>query len=296
MKWMSIGALAFFGSMACAQVQVTASGILVITAYPSVLPPSIYTHTVTGPTTFTASGVGTATLSLGATSELTLSPATPPWQACPGSCASEVRGNVVVSYTSPVALPGVMRLTLVPACWMQPSTIDLEDDGVLELNGGGPMTVDVPVVLTPNPTNVRLFGAPANFSGFSVACNDIQRIEFLPQPSALTTLLPACGPILGGTLTNAVNVGWRNLRVHIANTVGLLGVLQLGTAPPPMPGVCGPATLPDATVILVPGPNGIEFDLPIPVGLTGTFTLQFIDVSLAPVFQIDWSNGMVLSI
>jgi hypothetical protein len=49
-------------------------------------------------------------------------------------------------------------------------------------------------------------------------------------------------------------------------------------------------------VILVPAPNGIEFDLPIPVGLTGTFTLQFIDVSLAPVFQIDWSNGMVLSI
>ena len=288
-----IGALTLLASIASAQVQVTASGSLVITAYPSVLPPSTYTHTVTGPTTFTASGVGTATLSLGATSELTLSPATPP---CPGYCASEVEGNVVVSYTSPVALPGVMRLTLVPACWMQPSTIDLEDDGVLELNGGGPLTVDVPVVLTPSPTKVRLFGAPANFSGVSVTCNDIQRIEFLPQPGALTTLPPACGPILGGTLTNAVHVGWRNLRVHIANTVGLLGVLQLGTAPPPMPGVCGPATLPDGTVILVPDPNGIEFDLPIPAGLTGMFTLQFIDVSLAPALQIDWSNGVVLSI
>lgn len=292
MNWVSTVVFVCCSSMLCAQVQVTASGSLTITANPELLPPSSVTHSVTGPVNFVSAGVGAATLTLGAVSELTLSPVAPPF-GC-GFCFSVVAGDVVVSYSSPTPLAGVLRLTSLPVCWVNPSSVDVENDGVLEIYGTSACTVDVPVVLSPDAIDVRLLGQPVNFSGASATCNQIQRVEFLPQPTAMTTLPPACGPMLGGTLTDTATTG-RNLRVHIANTNGQLGVLQVGTATPPVPGACGPATLPDAAVILVPGPNGIEFDVPVAVSLTGMFTLQFVDVTLSP-FVIDWSNGLLLSV
>ena len=212
MKWASAVVFVCFGSMLCAQVQVTASSSLTITANPELLPPSSVTHTVTGPANFVSTGVGAATLTLGTVSELTLSPAFPPF-GC-GFCFSVVEGEVVVSYSSPTPLAGALRLTIVPSCWVDPSSIDVEYDGVLEINGYGAFTVDVPVVLSPDPIDVHLIGQPVNFSGASATCNDIQRVEFLPQPTAMTTLPPACGPMLGGTLTDTATVGRKPARAH----------------------------------------------------------------------------------
>ena len=61
------------------------------------------------------------------------------------------------------------------------------------------------------------------------------------------------------------------------------------------PGACGPQTLPDATVVLMPAADGATFDVPVEPALLGDFTLQYVDVVLSP-FSLAWSNGVTLSL
>lgn len=293
MKTLALGLLVLAAApLLPGQVQVTANGTIEITAFPETLPPSTQSTIVTGPTTFTFSGVGSATLTLGLVSELTSSPASPPF-GC-GFCSSLVESDVVLHYSSAVPIAGVLRLTLIPDCWMQPSFVDVDFDGEWEVGDSSGWMVVVPVVLASRPLDVRLYGAPVNFSGVFVDCDDVQRVEFLPLPNALDVSLPACGPTLGSSLTGDVG-DVRKLRMHVGATQGLIGVLMVGTAPVPTPGACGPQTLPEATELLLPGPEGATFDVPIVPALLGDFTLQYVDVSLSP-FALDWSNGVTLSL
>lgn len=143
---------------------VTATGSLDL-AWQGGGPTQSASQTVTGAATLQVSTVGSATLTLGTTSTLVLDALSPPGGGW--GWWSSASGDVLLSFTATAPIAGVLRLDIVPACiGGGPPTIDVEDDGLIEADGGpGPTTVDVPVVLGPRAIPVRVRADTVNFGG-----------------------------------------------------------------------------------------------------------------------------------
>ena len=266
-------------------VQVGASGTLYVSLQPSSGPVITYTRTVAGPTSLVQSGVGSAVVTTGAVSELLLTADSPPW-TCYG-CWSQAAGDVVFEFGAAAPVAGVLRLQLVPACFMgMPPVIDVNADGSYELIGANAtQTVDIPVVLAVEPLRIRVVGNSVNFGGAN--CSYPLHVEFLAQPANLNSVNAPCGPTLAAALTGLTN---RSLTLRFGGMAGQLGALFVGAAPTPQPGPCALATVPAAAVILAPNPAGAEFLVPIAASLVGVYTLQYVE--LMADGRLVWSNGV----
>lgn len=270
-------------------VQVGATGIISVSYQPSSGGVVTQVQPVAGSSTLALPGVGTAQLTVGATSTLTLTADSPPW-GCYG-CWSQAMGDVrlAVSAATPIAV--VLRLSVVPACWMgMPPTLDVNDDGSYELVGLlATQTLDVPVVLGTEPVPVRMGGNAVNFGGAN--CTATLTVSFLAQPSQLAPVQAACGPDLGAVLT--ADGGARTLSLRIGSMSGLIGALGVGDGPIPGTG-CGLAMLPLAVVWIVPSPAAATYVVPIAPAVAGVFTLQYAE--LLATGSIAFSNGIVATL
>jgi hypothetical protein len=270
--------------LTCQGLQFGATGTLAVSYQPVGSPVVNHTAPVSGATTLSIPTVGSASVTTAAVSELTITALSPPF-GCSG-CWSSAGGNVVVTYASATPVAGILRLTLAPQCLMGMPTIDVNDDGSIELAGQNlTQTVDVPVVLGSDPMPIRLAAQTVNFGG--VSCSYAARVEFLPQPANLGTVNPSCGPTVGAALTGTAPM--RQLRLRFGSMAGQIGAMFVGGTASPQTS-CGPATVPAASLFLVPSPNGVEFVIPVSQALVGAYTLQYVE--LMANNQIVYSNAV----
>jgi hypothetical protein len=268
---------------------VTATGNLLVQWQPSYGLPQQVSQPVIGTSTVVhVSGVGTASLTVGATTVLTLNAESPPYPW--SGMWSHAAGNVVVSYAATAPVAGVLRLQMAPACFMSNPTIDVDDDGIVEMDLSTTTPyVDVPVVLGTRPVPVRIVAATVNFGG--AVCTYAPTIQFLPQPANLTTVQPPCGPVLGASLRTATTAAGQ-LTLRVDGMAGIAGVLFVGSVPtPPSPG-CGQAANVDATLLLAPTANGLDVPVALSPSLLGSYVLQYVELVLP--FQLRWSNDVRL--
>ncbi|MBL8753613.1 MAG: hypothetical protein JNK15_09950 [Planctomycetes bacterium] len=238
-------------------------------------------------TNLTVPSVGSVDLTVGATTTLGLFADSPPigfgyW--------SSVGGNVLLTYTAPAPVAGVLTLQMNAVCLMAPPFIDVNDDGTWEFVGTmGPATATIPVVLGPTPVRARINAGSVNFGGAN--CSYTASIAFTPNATNLQTVQPACGPMLAATLRRATLAPAANgeLMLHVAGASGPLGVLFVGTTLSPG-ATCGPASNADVALLVTPNPAGMSIPISIPPAALGVFSLQYVDVALP--FQLHWSNAV----
>lgn len=270
--------------LACQGLQVGASGTLTVSYQPYLSPFVTHSLAVSGATTLSIPSIGSAVVTTGAVSALTLTAISPPF-GCSG-CSSAAGGDVVFTFASATPVAGILRLTLIPQCLMNAPVIDVNDDGSFELSGyTTAQTIDVPVVLGSDPLPIRVSALTVNFGG--PLCSYAPGIQFLPQPLNLGTVNQPCGPTVGATLTGSAPS--RRLTLRFGGMAGQIGAMFVGGAAVPT-ATCGPATTPAASLILVPSPTGVEFVIPVSSALVGAYTLQYVE--LLANNQIVWSNGV----
>lgn len=288
---MDIGKAGVVGCLVCAvlpaQVHVTAAGTLTVAMKPLYGPVVTHTQLVTGPGTLSVPGVGSVVLTIGTVSTMTMTAMAPP-DGCYG-CWSAPRGDVVLEYSSPVPIAGVLRLETAPACYETSPYFDVDVDGHRDVWPVGPVSVDVPVVLGAAPVPIRMWGEAVNYEFGPSACGFPMQVGFVALPSSLSTVNAACGPTLAGTYTG--DVGGKKLIVRVAPRNGLIGALLVGGAPVPQPGVCALAMPLDAFVLLPTGVPEVAMTVPVAAALVGTFTLQ--SVELLRNGALAYSNGVV---
>lgn len=284
--------MVFAGLLPCGLAQslvVTATGTLLVQWQPAYGPPHQVSQPVVGASTVVhVSSVGTASLTVGPTTVMTLDAEDPPLPSW--GMWSHAAGNVVVHYAATAPVAGVLRLQMVPSCLMSNPTIDVDDDGLAEMDLATTTPyVDVPIVLGTRPVPVRIVAATVNFGG--ATCTYAPTIQFLPQPANLTTASPPCGPLLGASLRTPTTAAGK-LTLRIGSMTGIAGVLFAGSTPtPPAPG-CGPATNVDASVLLSPTANGVDIPVTLSPSLLGVHVLQYVELVLP--FQLLWSNDVRL--
>lgn len=274
------------GGLAVAQsVQVGATGTLSVSYQPLTGPVVTNNQPFQGAASLQLSGIGSAVFAVGNANLLTLTAVSPPWN-CYG-CWSQAAGDVVLSITAPSPVAGILRLQATPACLMgPPPLVDVHDDGSYELVAAQPnQTVELPVVLASEELRVRISAHTVNFGG--ATCVSPTLVEFVPQPTNLTTVNNPCGPTLGGTLWGSGN---RTLSLRFGSMAGTIGAVFVGATPTPQP-ACGLATVPVVSLLLTPDPQGAMFPVPVSTAVVGVYTLQYVE--LLPNTQIVWSNGIV---
>lgn len=266
-------------------VQVGASGSLHVAYQPSSGPVVNTYQPVNGATSLQLPGVGSAVLTTGTASVLTLTAISQP-STC-YFCWSQADGNVVLSITATAPIAGMLRLQATPACQLgPPPCFDVHDDGSYELVAALPnQRVELPVVLAGEELRVRIVSQTVNFGG--ATCVSPALVEFLPQPANLDTAGTPCGPTVGAVLWGSGN---RTLTLRFGGMAGSIGALFVGAAPTPTPGTCGLATQPAAAVLMAPDPQGAQFAVPVSSALVGVYTLQYVE--MLPDTRIVWSNGI----
>jgi hypothetical protein len=280
----ALGFVAVSGLSLAQSVQVAAAGTVTVSYQPSTGPVVTNNQPVTGATSLQLAGVGSAVLTTGNANLLTVTAISPPWN-CYG-CWSQAAGDVLLSITSTAPVAGILRLQATPACLMgPPPLVDVHDDGSYELVASLPNTIlELPVVLASEELRVRISAHTVNFGG--ATCVSPTLVEFVPQPTNLTTVGNPCGPTLGGVLWGSGN---RTLTLRFGGMAGTIGAVFVGTVPTPQPG-CGLATQPVVSLLLAPDPQGATFAVPVSSALVGVYTLQYVE--LLPNPQIVWSNGI----
>lgn len=280
----TVGFVAACGVLPAQSIQVGATGTLHVSYQPSSGPVVNQNQPISGASSLQLSGVGSSVLAIGTANLLTVTAISPPWN-CYG-CWSQAAGDVVLSITAPSPVAGILRLQATPACLMgPPPLVDVHDDGSYELVAALPnQTVELPVVLASEELRVRISAHTVNFGG--ATCVSPTLVEFVPQPTNLTTVNNPCGPTLGGVLWGSGN---RTLTLRFGSLAGMIGAVFVGAAPTPQAG-CGLATQPVASLLLAPDPQGAMFAVPVSSALVGVYTLQYVE--LLPNSQIVWSNGI----
>lgn len=271
-----------------AQVQVTATGMLHV-HWDNGGGWQSHSLPVSGAlTTLRVSGIGTASLATGSTTTISVQAGAP--QCCGYHKAAG--GYLLVTYTAPAPIAGVLTLQMNPTCLIWPPYIDVNDDGTWELGSGGG-TATVPVVLGPTPVKARIHAHTLNWGG--ATCAYTASITFTPNATQLQTVQPPCGPFLSATLQRATLSPPANgeLRLHVGDMTGAIGVLFVGTTL--TPGVaCGPASSAEASMLITPDPAGVSIPLVIPPAALGVFSLQYVDVVFP--LQLHWSNAVQVTL
>ncbi|MFY9344552.1 MAG: hypothetical protein WAT39_18820 [Planctomycetota bacterium] len=276
-----------FVAAATAQLQVTATGTLNV-AYTSPGGPQSSSQPISGPlTTATLPTFATASLAVGLTTTLSLQAGPPPSGFPYYSLAS---GNALVTYTTGSPIAGVLTLQMNPTCLGSLPYVDVNDDGSNELDGAmGAATATIPVVLGQATVKVRIHATTMNV-GFP-NCAYAVSVTFSPTATNLQTVQLPCGPTLSATLRRPTATPATNgeLKLHVGNMTGVVGVLFAGSILAPGP-TCGPASNADASVLVTPSPAGVSIPLVIPPAVLGVFSLQYVDVVLP--LQLRWSNAV----
>lgn len=281
-------ALAVTNGLAGAQsIQVGATGTLYVSYQPQSGPVVNQTQPIQGATTLQVPSVASAVLTVGSANLLTISAISPPFN-CSG-CWSQAAADVLLSITATTPVAGILRLRATPACLMgSPPLVDVQDDGSYELVAStANQTIELPIVLAAEELRVRISSHTVNFGG--ATCVSPTLVEFVPQPTNLTTINTPCGPTLGGVLWGTGN---RSLALRIGGMAGSIGALFVGTAPTPWPSGCGIATQPAASILMAPSPQGAQFSVPVSSALVGVYTVQYVE--MLPNTQIVWSNGIAM--
>ncbi len=298
MKDVALGTLSLLAAALPAQnVVVDASGTLTL-GWQGNGPAQWLTQTVNGPTTLQSGQVGSAALTLGVTTTLTLSAQSPPWPGPTVGWWSNAAADVLVTYAATVPVAGILRLSLLPACSMGIlPAVDVDDDGLFEIAPTGVATqVDVPAVLGPRPIVVRIVDSTVSFGA---ACVSTASIQFLAQPANLATAGVACGSSLAATLLSPTpQPGRLTLHVddHPTTPAATFAALAFGATPLVTGPSCGPGLIADGWLFLTPTPAGFDLPIPLGAGLVGSVELQYVGLQLPLPSQLQWSNRVRLTL
>lgn len=283
-------------SVACAaptlaqSLQVTAAGHISLSWQGSSGPVQTRTQTIANQNAIlSVSLVATTTWSMGTVSQLTVDAISPPY-TCYG-CWSESSGGITLRLAAATPVSGILRLSMAPRCLMGPVWIDVDGNSTWEIGPSGPTTLDVPVVLGPEPVPVSMYAQTVNFGG--ATCTYTARIEFLPQATRLGTYGNMCGAGAGASLTTAGS-GARTLTLRCRDVSGPVAGLLLGTSPLPVHANCDLLLGIDAWLLLVPNMHTAQVSLQVRAAVTGRFLLQFLDP--LPTTGNGWSNGLIVTL
>ncbi len=202
---------------------------------------------------------------------------------------SSAAGRFGVLYSASAPIAGVLRLTMTPACYMNPPYIDVGDDQKYELIAVAG-SVDVPVVLGPQPLVVSIFNEVVNFA--PGVCVGTSSLEFLPTATKLKVLGTSCGPELNASLV-ARGGGAHELALETGSVTLPLGVYIFGTAPASWAYSCPLLTRIDVAIAVAPVGGKAGFTVQLPSQVSGQFRIQYVELSLQP-FALGTSHGLQL--
>lgn len=291
-KFAGVAFLVLAGGLGAQAVTVSAAGDFYF-GWQGPGPFQVVSQAVTGPITFAQPTVGSISLTTGSVTTLTVRADSPPWPGPVQGWWSQAVAILDVTYTSDVPVAGILRLSLTPACMMGMAPfLDVEADGLYEIAPTGlPTTVDVPVVLGPRGVVIHIEDTTVNFGA---ACLSTASIEFLPQPTNLSTTGVACGPNFSASLLPpATSEGRMTLHLE-GDSQSVIAAIVLGGTPLPMGLVCGQGLVDDALVLLTPVAAGFDVPVPLSTGLVGSIELQYVGAQ-SPV-QLAWSNRLTLTL
>lgn len=271
-------------------LQVTAAGHIALSWQGSSGPVQTRSQTIANQnSTVSVSTVATTTWTMGTVSELTVDAMSPPY-TCYG-CWSESSGGITLYLAAATPMGGILRLSMAPRCLMGPVWIDVDGNSTWEIGPSGPVTLDVPVVLGPEPVPVSMYAQAVNFGG--ATCSYSARLEFMPQPTRLDTYGNTCAAGAGASLTTASS-GARTFTLRCRDVSGPIAGLLLGTTQLPVQTHCDLLLGIDAWLLLVPSLNAAQVSLQVPAAVSGRFLLQFLDP--LPTVGNGWSNGLIVTL
>ncbi len=206
---------------------------------------------------------------------------------------SHAQADVLIEYEAPWPMSGVIRGSLAPVCSQAPSFFDVGDDGSPEIASGTATPVDVPVVLTSARIPVRLDASTTNFGG--ATCLHTASVEFFAQPSpTFQHIAIGCGPQMSAAMPTRLD-GSRDLKLWLDAAFGDAGAVVVGTSPgPAWPFLCPLYT--DILAVAPLFPSNGTAELTIPIGTSGTYRVQYIELMLGAFNEVRTSNAIMVNV